>query len=194
MPEKHFPGQKDDEIIKCIVRKHWVIFIFLFIKAAMLVVVPAAIMAFLIFDRIIPESYQLISTAFFLLYLLFAYTVVYIGWQNEELDTVIITNERIVNIDQVSFLHRTISETSLAHLSDVRGQQKGIFGDLLNYGMVELFSGNHKSLSKIQYVGVPFKIAEEILEARNEFFLKHSSVEELKHPHEKNHSLYESFE
>ncbi|MBU2523583.1 hypothetical protein KKG71_00095 [Patescibacteria group bacterium] len=180
MTQPHFPGQKEGERIQLIIRKHWIIYLFFSFKFILTLIAPIGIMSALTIYKIIPAGYLSISWSFFLLYLLYGYLIVFIQWLNEELDTVIITNERIINVDQISFMHRQIAETSLAHLSDVRGQQKGIWADLLNYGMVEMQSGADQTISKIFYVPKPFKVAEKVLGLRNDFFIKHSSVDSLK--------------
>ena len=180
MTQPYFPGQKSDEIIKIIIRKHWIIYLFFAFKFSMVLVLPLTIMIFLTVSSIIPANYASIIWAFFLLYFLFGYLIIFIEWLNEELDTVIITDERIINVDQISFLHRSIAETSLAHLSDVRGRQKGIWADIFNYGLVEMQSGADQTISKIFYVAKPFKVAEKVLDLRNDFFIKHSSVDQFK--------------
>jgi len=37
----------------------------------------------------------------------------YISWLNNELDLFVVTNNRIIGVEQVSFLNRTISEANL---------------------------------------------------------------------------------
>jgi hypothetical protein len=48
----------------------------------------------------------------------------YIEWLNNELDMYVVTNKRIIGIDQVSFLNRTISECSLADVQEVNSKTK----------------------------------------------------------------------
>lgn len=176
----NFPGYKDSEKIQLIIRKHKIIFLFLFLKIMMLIIVPFSIMISLHVYEIISPSYLPLAWSFFLLIMLFSQLVIFVEWLNEELDTVIITDERIINIDQISFLHRSIVETSLAHVSDARGIQKGIWSDIFDYGVIEMQTENNRTVSRIEYVGQPFSVAEKILQVRNEFFKKHSSIDQLK--------------
>lgn len=57
----------------------------------------------------------------------------YIEWLNYELDTFIITNNRIIWIEQISFLNRTVSECNLAQVQEVNSQTKWFFANLFNY-------------------------------------------------------------
>lgn len=175
-----FPGRRENEQIKLIIRKHKIIFLFLFIKVFMLILLPFAVMIAVTYFQLISLAYLPLAWAFFLLIILFCQLVIFVEWLNEELDTVIVTDERIINVNQISFLHRSVIETSLAHVSDARGVQRGIWSDLFNYGILELQSENSNGLSRIEYVAYPFKVAEQILEVRNNFFKKHSSFDNLK--------------
>ena len=48
----------------------------------------------------------------------------------------IITDRRVIDIDQVDFFHRDISETNLVDIKESYTEQKGILQNLFNYGTV----------------------------------------------------------
>ena len=50
------------------------------------------------------------------------------------LDVLIITNDRLVDIDQLSLFARTIAEVDLYQIQDATSEVKGIFPTLFNYG------------------------------------------------------------
>lgn len=59
-------------------------------------------------------------TIFWLFYSLF----LYINWVNYELDIFVITNNRIICVEQHSFLNRTVGETTLDKVQEVDVQTK----------------------------------------------------------------------
>ena len=105
---------------------------------------------------------------FFLLYLLFSELVLYIKWLNEELDLIIVTNKRVINLDQVSFMERTVSETNLAQVQDVEGRASGVLGNVLDFGTLEIQTAAEKVVFRIHEIPHPFKTAREIMKLRDE--------------------------
>jgi len=48
----------------------------------------------------------------------------------------IITNVRIVDVNQVSLLHREVSELNISNVQDVSSEITGVLGTMLTYGDV----------------------------------------------------------
>ena len=59
--------------------------------------------------------------------------ILYIQWLNFELDIFIITNHRIIWMDQVGFLNRTVSECNLSQVQEVNSKTKWFFSNIFNY-------------------------------------------------------------
>jgi hypothetical protein len=133
-----FPGQQEDEEIFLILRPHWFTF-FLKILAWLLFA------SFLILTDWVIDSYapvlkqqpyidyiNLIKS----IYLMFLVLGLLILWVMYYLNKQIITNERIVDVNQISLIHRSVSELHLNSIEDVTAETKGIFGTFLDYGNV----------------------------------------------------------
>lgn len=60
-------------------------------------------------------------------------TFMFLDWINDELDLFIITDTRIVGIDQVSALTRSVSECSLDRVQEVNAYTAGIFQTLFGF-------------------------------------------------------------
>lgn len=60
------------------------------------------------------------------------------------LDVWIITNERIINIEQEGFFSRTISEQRLFRVQDVTSEVKGVFPTIFSYGDVFIQTAGEK--------------------------------------------------
>jgi len=102
-----------------------------------------------------------------LIYLLYSVLILYIKWLNEELDIFVVTNMRLINLEQVSFMERTVSETNLSQIQDAKGVEKGVLGNLLHYGNLQIQTAAEKVAFTIKSVPDPFRHAREILDIRD---------------------------
>jgi len=50
----------------------------------------------------------------------------------------IVTNNRIIGVDQISFLNRSVSECNLWQVQEVNAHTKWFFANMLNYGTVKV--------------------------------------------------------
>lgn len=181
MNQSHFPGQKKDERVLHIVRKHWIIdlavgsILFVFgLVPAIAVIIGIA----MTWDGTLSEAH-LITILGTSLYLLCALLWTYVHWLGEELDIIIVTNERVISHDQVDLFHRQISETNLAQVQDVKGTEKGLMGHLLHYGQLKIQTAAHRIVFEIKDVAKPYEQARLILEIRDHFIKKHPNSESL---------------
>ena len=60
----------------------------------------------------------------------------YIHWLNYELDILVITDCRLIAVEQKSFLNRAVGETYLDKVQEVSFQIKGLFANLFDYGHI----------------------------------------------------------
>lgn len=164
-----FPGQKPDERIQMLIRKHWIIDVKVFFIFLVLGIVPFlgmvvfAALAFDIFMEWVGPTGMLI----FWVYMLFTMLITYIKWLNEELDIIIVTNERVISHDQVDLFHRQISETNLAQVQDVKGIEKGLFGNIFHYGSLKIQTAAHNIVFEIENVDHPYESARIVLDLRD---------------------------
>lgn len=116
------PGEK----VEMVIRRHWIIFAFLGFYFFLWFILTIMTFSFGGWWFI-----PLISMIlFWMVYLLF----LYIDWINHELDLFVVTNNRIIGVDQISFLNRTVSEANLWQIQEVNSKTKGILANLLNFG------------------------------------------------------------
>ena len=62
----------------------------------------------------------------------------YIEWLNSELDMYVVTNNRIIWVDQISFLNRTVTECNLGQVQEVNSSTKWLFANILNYWQISI--------------------------------------------------------
>ncbi|MBT4384873.1 hypothetical protein HOD30_03945 [Candidatus Peregrinibacteria bacterium] len=169
-----FPGQKPGEVIQLLVRKHWIIDVKIAAIFAFLALIPgtvAVVSPILLWDGVLTDTILLIIIGV-LVYFLFMMLITYIKWLNEELDIIIVTNERIVAHDQIDLFHRQVSETNIGQIQDVKGIERGMLGSIFHYGKLEMQTAARDIMFKIQHVRDPYNSARIILDIRDQYIDK----------------------
>lgn len=170
-----FPGQKPSEKIQHIIRKHWIIDVKIFLTLFMIGFIPLLVgitIEKLAWDGSFNDTFLSISMGF-LVYFLLIHILTYIKWLNEELDIIIVTDERIVSHEQISLFHRQISEANIAQVQDVTGTQKGFMQSILHYGTLEIQTSSSDIFFIIKHVFNPYESARTLLDLRDTYLRKH---------------------
>jgi hypothetical protein len=136
--EINFPGQHDDEQVVLFLRRHW--FIFFIHLLSVLAAIIGLVLIYVFFtlfggDFSQSEYYNLLLFGESL-GTLFIWNLFFILWLDFYLDAWIVTNERIININQKGFFNRDISELKLTKIQDVTSEIVGVVPTLLNYGNI----------------------------------------------------------
>ncbi len=135
---KLFAGQLEGEKIYLVVRRHW----YFLVKRIVITALIAGIYIF--FMTTGPETMPglfdgtagtivLVFSRLFQLGLLFALLII---WALYYLNMQIVTNIRIVDVDQISLFSRTVSELNIVNVQDVTSESKGIFATIFGFGDV----------------------------------------------------------
>jgi hypothetical protein len=84
-----------------------------------------------------PTSFGNIVIALtFSAYLLFVLQQFFTSWVEYALDVWVVTNLRVMNIDQRTLFHRRVSELALYNIQDVTSETKGPLATFLGYGTI----------------------------------------------------------
>src|SRR5690606_31415112 len=78
------------------------------------------------------------------------------------LDVWIVTDQRIINIEQRGMFNREIAEHDLDKIQDVSGLQKGFFQTLFSYGYVHVQTAGEIQRFIFKQVDNPFDIVRQI--------------------------------
>ena len=112
-----------------LIKRHWIILVKLFLYFLLGIFLT---IIFYIFLPLILAN--IISLCFWMLWLLF----LYIEWIDHELDMYIITNNRIIWVEQIGFLNRKVSECNLWQVQEVWNQTKWLLANLFNYWTITI--------------------------------------------------------
>ena len=77
----------------------------------------------------------------------------------------IVTSERIVDVDQRGFFHRTVSEAAFDKIQDVSYAIRGVVGTVLRFGTVEIQTAGNATNLELQHVRDPKDLHHLITEA-----------------------------
>lgn len=128
----HFESQAESETIVLLLRRHPVTNIPWIVMALILAVVPIAIQFVPFFIFIPPNFYPIIILGWYMI--VFAYTLEkFLTWF---FNVMIITDERIVDIDFENLIYKRISSAKIDNIEDVTGVTGGFLRSMLNFGTV----------------------------------------------------------
>ena len=154
--------QRRDEDIVLLNHMHpWVL-----AKIGFLVIILAAIttLSFLIWGASLVSSVTLGASILILVVYLLIRAFIY---RNSLL---IVTNQRVIYINQKSLFHRTVQEVELENIFNLQYKIKGIMKSLLNFGDIELSTvGDDENNITIQNIENPHFIHEKISELRTKY-------------------------
>jgi hypothetical protein len=142
-----------DEEILTVVRKHWFVIATELLGIFLMLLIPFFILfLFVLFPEALHEAdlslahYTKLITfgvaAWSVLTLMTAFTI----WTHYYLDLWIITDRRIILVDQIHFFNRNVSMFRLERLQDIEFYVQGIIPTLLNFGTIQAqTAGAHES-------------------------------------------------
>jgi hypothetical protein len=111
-------------------------------------------------------------------YYLFVWAFFFFSFIDYYLDVWIITNQRIINIEQRGFFSRVISEQKLFRVQDVTSETHGVWSTLLRFGFVYVQTAGAKSRFIFEDVPHPNQVRDTIIKLAE--FNKKKMHEEMK--------------
>ena len=149
------------EVVKKVVKRHWfafaTLFFYIFFYILFIIILYITFWFWLIVNFVILVMSMIMLMIF------------YIEWLNHELDMYVVTNKRIIWIDQISFLNRTVSECSLVDVQEVNSKTKWVFANLFDFGNVMIQTAWNASNFHMSIVPKPLQTARQILNIVEEF-------------------------
>jgi hypothetical protein len=166
MPHLLFPSQQENEQIHLVVREHP---IRLVLKLIMWLFFVAALVFFKAYaPATLPGLFEgdigTVTLLFTQVYTVFLILALFIIWIIYYLNIQVITNLRVVDIDQVGLFSHVISELHIDKIEDVTSETNGILGTIFDYGMVHVQTAGTKERFEFNNVPHPALIEKVILD------------------------------
>lgn len=153
---RHFPNQKPNEHVLMFLRRHWIVPLKIVFINFCLVLIPIvfyiAITAYATYleEVVYNAIFILLTSAFYLFIILFAFT----NFVDYYLDVWIVTNQRIINIEQKGLFSRVVSEKDLGVMQDITADVSGFLPTLLEYG--DIYIQTAAEQERFVFKQVPF--------------------------------------
>jgi hypothetical protein len=161
-----FQGKRKDEEIILLLRRYWLVLFFRFFP---LFIYLIALILFNLFssDMLavsgIEVNENILSLAGSFLFMFF-WLILFIVWIDYYLDVWIVTNKRIINIEQLGLFRREISELDHVKIQDVTSEVKGLIPTLFNYGYIYVQTAGEKERFVFKQVPDPVRVRNIIME------------------------------
>lgn len=162
---KIFYELDDDEKIILMVRQHFVTLLIKLFFWLIILSIPF-ILRYIIFNVLgfVSNDLNIISIILIDIYLLFAFCFLLTFISLYYLNIHIVTNKRILDIDQLSATNHKTAETKLENIQDVSAKVKGIWGNIFNFGTVDIQSAGAEIRISFENIGNPKLVKRIILD------------------------------
>ena len=163
--------QKSYERIVYVLRRHPITFFPNILLFVFLLIIPTALVLLVInlFPDVIGTEVgtaivTLIASAFYLMILVVFYT----QFTEFYLDMWFVTNDRIIDVEQLGLFARTISEVDLFRIQDVTTDVHGVFPTIFKYGVVSVKTASNNRNIVFYNVYKPNVIREHLIQLAHE--------------------------
>lgn len=162
---------RENEHIILTLHRHWIILVFHFLYFVALFGTSAVLLNYQtpIIDLFWSGLYWWGISLYWILFL----TFILLNWINDELDLFIITDSRVIGIDQISTLARSVSECSLDRVQEVNAHTAGIFQTIFGFWDVHIHTASETSNMVIKYAPDPIENARRINNVIQEYRKSH---------------------
>jgi uncharacterized membrane protein YdbT with pleckstrin-like domain len=160
--ELEVENQRPDEEIIIMVRQHpWVLARPIFYLI---------IIALIVFSSFLIWHFTTVSVIILLVAI--CVSLIYISnvWYSYANDLFVLTNQRLIKIDQKSFFNRRVSESELDSISNINYEIKGLVKSLLNFGDIKISTtGDEISIVILNNLENPHFIQERIMDFHKKY-------------------------
>lgn len=155
--ELQFEGQKVDEEVVLIVHRHKATLV----RPAVILLVLWIVWGFLF------SKYQASWVTSYPLFVILGVSIYefVVHWFLFANNLAIVTDQRVIDVDQKSLFHRTVSEAELRNIQDATVEVKGILPTMFNFGTVHIHPSTSLGAGTIDldHIPDPYTVQQRIL-------------------------------
>ena len=132
----------ENEKIVLMQRRHWFVMVIEGLPLFLIALIPLALVIILII--LFPQTitflvqYWEFTVFYSFSWLALLWMLFFIAWTNYYLDVLIVTNKRIIDIEQVSLFTRDIAELRLENIQDIKVEVVGLIQSFLKMGNLHI--------------------------------------------------------
>ena len=91
----------------------------------------------------------------------------FIVWTNTYLDAWIITDKRIIDIEQKSLFHREVSDFRIEKIQNITVKEAGFMANVFGYGAIHVETAGERIELKFDYLPKPYNVRDTISECHD---------------------------
>lgn len=152
---------KPGEEVIMVIKRHWIIYIFLGLNFS--IALAISLIALVFFGSFMFTYIGLCVFWMFWLLLLFN------KWLDHELDMFAITNNRIIWVEQIWFLNRSLWECNLWQVQDVKSNTKWLLSNLFDFGTLTIQTAWNNVSFQMSYAPHVIQTARRILNVVDDY-------------------------
>jgi len=143
--------EENEQTVK-IVRRHYLVIIPMVISLMLAALAPLLFFIFITsgFVPLDANIIQVVQNTFskwkvfgYSLWLLLLWVIFFIEWTNYYLDLWIITNKRIIDVEQKGFFHREVTSFRFGQIQDITVETRGIIETFFKFGTLQIQTAGH---------------------------------------------------
>ena len=138
-----YPNEK----ILMVVHKHWIAFFSKIIIVAILLVAPAFFLELISNTNGINSETVVYIKFFAINYLMVIILVAFLFWMDHYLDLWIITNQRVIDVEQHGLFRRETSEFGIDKVQDITVEVPHMLATFLKYGNLRIQTAGERSFT-----------------------------------------------
>jgi len=160
-----FPGQRENEEIKLVLRKHLIVLLPHFVYISLMFLLPVVFYIIIVptaFPAFLNAPYDKLFILLTLIYYGFIWIITFTVWVDYYLDVWIITNERLLDIEQIGFFNRVVSELDFKRIQDITSRVHGILPTMFGFGNIHIQTAAEESKFDLKTIPHPVTVRREI--------------------------------
>jgi len=167
----HFEGQKEGEQILLVLHRHWfnILSQFLLILGMLFLLIGS----FAYLPLFFPVLSQGESRKLFLflenIFFIFIWVTFFLIWIDYYFDVWIVTDRRIVNIEQKGLFSRIVSELEIEKIQDITTDVKGVIPTFMNFGDLHVQTAAEKERFLFRNIPDPYNVKNLIMNLQKKF-------------------------
>jgi len=169
--EYSFPGQYENENIILIVRRHKIILLTYAFYIILMVAIPPIFYFSIIsgaFSAFFYEPYNRIFILLSVIFYGFVWIVAFTIWLDYYLDIWIVTDQRIIDVEQVGLFSRVVSEVDLEKIQDVTSEVHGVLATMFGFGDIHIQTAAEEKRFAMKSIPHPVTTRREIIKLYRE--------------------------
>lgn len=154
------------EITVVVIRKHWIIFVLRTLLIMLGMIAPLVAYAFIPTEALNALS-QIMSGVWalfvYMLFVLFLWIIIFIDFTTYHLDVWVVTNRRIIDINQRTLFSRDTTTLMLEKIQDATVEVRGLLATIFNFGTLTIHTAGENPDIVIHYASDPIRSKDKIL-------------------------------